>query len=94
MFLKPGKQSWSYDVVDVKEKPVFEKKQQSFFCSKLRLEPIPFVKNPAIRKAQFQKFTKEKSVFADWKEDDVLAMKLMNDHDMKNWNITNFGVSD
>lgn len=61
-----------------------EKVQKQFFVNP-RTNSIPFTQTDGIRRAVIFPFRKENSVFADFKEDDAIQLRLMTDHDFKNW---------
>ena len=60
------------------------------FISKPRSEPA--LPNLSERYLEMEKghFTKDQSVFGEFKEDDAIHLKQMQDFDLKNWRVAKF----
>ena len=81
--LRPGKHQYI-----VKSKANDFKSEAQTVVSQARTEPpLPNLSERYIQ-SKLRDFTHDKSIFSEFKEDDVQLLKLMYDHDMRKWRIS------
>ena len=80
VLLRPGKHQFL-----IKAGDEFINTKPKILISQARKESIPGIYSHISQKKKFQPFEKDRSVFSEWKENDPGTLKIMMDHDLKNW---------